>query len=44
MKVFFEAKCLKCDGQMDMVDTTDYDDTFHCKKCNYSIEVRPRHD
>lgn len=42
--MLFKAKCLKCDGGMVIVDTTDYDDTFHCERCKYSVEIRPRNE
>lgn len=42
MKVLFQATCLKCHGRMAMADTSDYEDTFHCENCNFSVEVRAR--
>lgn len=42
MKVPMKATCGICKELMVLVDTTDYDDTFHCEKCNHSVEVRVR--
>jgi len=42
MKVPFEAKCSKCNNNMVMADTSEYDDTFYCETCKYTVEVKPR--
>lgn len=41
MKIAFEAIC-DCGYNMNLVDTTEYDDTFYCHNCKKTIEVRPR--